>query len=62
MFLFSKYFLFIAIGIVICFVPVILKLIKKKKYGLTTFFVMMVIFSTIAVAYYVLQEIYMNFF
>ena len=62
MFLFSKYFLFIAIGILITVVPAVIKLNKKKKYGSITFFIMMVIFLLLIAVYYVTRKLYMDYF
>ena len=62
MFLFSKYFIFVAVGIIICFVPSIFKLKKKKKFGAATLFILISLFMALAIVYYLLRKVYLEYF
>ena len=62
MLIFSKYFLFISLGVIITFIPVLFKLRKQKKYGLMTFVVILTMVVSVTAVYYVLKKLYLDYF
>lgn len=58
MFMMSKYFIFIGLGLVICFAPLVFKLIKKKHYGMSTFIVITIIIIVIGITFSVLRRVH----
>lgn len=47
-------------GLIITFLPITFRVMKKKRYDMATFFILMIVFAIIGIIYYLAKGMYME--